>query len=264
MFDENKNYELNSPLIEDVVEPEPEPMPDPEPKEKFDDIHYTRYGYNKDGSIRWIERNSAEFVEILGKPDLKNRVAKLIADVDKLADEYLDSMVFYPVNGKTYKPKWADTAGTYWGLLQLDDSLIKREVQSIFPMVIKDATQLPENFVTMTREELENLINYLVLKIQENYNDKTSLIGELREIEKALETCVEYADFEPLYEHYRELQEAFDYREKPELLNATIEKPLYIQKGYASPIDMYLAENVEENKNSDTIEESQEINKNEN
>ena len=103
-----------------------------------------------------------------------------------------------------------------------------------------------------TREELENLINYLVLKIQENYNDKTNLIGELREIEKALETCVEYADFEPLYEHYRELQEAFDMRD------------------YVDPNDIELSPEpepekiLEENKNSDTIEENQEINENEN
>ena len=232
---------------ESVIEPITKPKP-----EKPKDMTHIRYGYNPDGSIRWIERNSAEFVEILGKPDLKNRVAKLIVDVDKLADEYLDSMVFYPVNGKSYKPKWADTAGTYWGLLQLDDSLIKREMQSIFPMVIKDATQLPENFVNMTRTELENLINYLVLKIQENYNDKTNLIGELREIEKALETCVEYADFEPLYEHYRELQEAFDMRD------------------YVDQNDIELSPEpepekiLEENKNSDTIEENQEINENEN
>jgi hypothetical protein len=238
-----ENFDEYESAIEPITKPEPE-----KPK----DMTHIRYGYNPDGSIRWIERNSAEFVEILGKPDLKNRVAKLIADVDKLADEYLDSAVFYPVNGKSYKPKWADTAGTYWGLLQLDDTLIKKEMQSVFPMVIKDATQLPENFVTMTRAELENLINYLVLKIQENYNDKTSLIGELREIEKALETCVEYADFEPLYEHYRELQEAFDMRD------------------YVDPNDVELSpepepeEILEENENSDTIEENQEISENEN
>lgn len=238
-----ENFDEYESIIEPVTKPEPE-----KPK----DMTHINFGLNRDGSIRWIERNSAEFVDVIGKPDLKKRVAKLIADVDKLADAYLDSAVFYPVNGKSYKPKWADTAGTYWGLLQLDDTLIKKGMQSAFPMVIKDATQLPENFVTMTREELENLINYLVLKIQENYNDKTSLIGELREIEKALETCVEYADFEPLCEHYRELREAFDKRD------------------YVDPNDVELSpepeseEILEENENSDTIEENQEISENEN
>jgi len=223
-----ENFDEYESIIEPVTKTEPE-----KPK----DMTHINFGLNRDGSIRWIERNSAEFVEVIGKPDLKRRVTKLIADVDKLADAYLDSAVFYPVNGKSYKPKWADTAGTYWGLLQLDDTLIKKGTQSAFPMVIKDATQLPENFVTMTREELENLISYLVSKIQENYNDKTSLIGELREIEKALETCVEYTDFEPLYEHYRELQEAFDMRDYIDPNNIEIE-PEYVFRGFSSQEEM--------------------------
>ena len=63
---------------------------------------------------------------------------------------------------------------------------------------------------------------------------------------------MEYADFEPLYEHYRELQAAFDMRD------------------YVDPNDVELSPEsepekiLEENKNSDTIEENQEINENEN
>lgn len=243
---------IDEPIESDFEDIEPvKPIEKPKP-EKPKDMTHIRYGYNPDGSIRWIERNSAEFVEVLGKPDLKNRVAKLITDVDKLADEYLDSAVLYPANGKYYKPKWADTAGTYWGLMQLDDSLIKQEKPSIFPMVIKDATQLPENFVTMTRAELENLMAYLVLQIQQNYNDKTSLIGELREIEAALKDCETFEVYQPLDEHYRELQMAFDMRD------------------YVDPNDVELSpepepeEILEESENSDTIEENQEISEDEN
>lgn len=223
-----ENFDEYESIIESVTKPEPE-----KPK----DMTHINFGLNRDGSIRWIERNSAEFVDVIGKPDLKKRVAKLIQDVDKVADEYLNSAVLYPVNGKHYKPKWADTAGTYWGLMQLDDSLVKQEKPSIFPMVIKDATQLPENFVTMTRAELENLMAYLVLQIQQNYNDKTSLIGELREIEAALKDCETFEVYQPLDEHYRELQMAFDMRDFVDPNDIEIE-PEYVFRGFSSQEEM--------------------------
>ena len=188
---------------EEIIEPiETNPQPN--------DRTHTRYGYNPDGTTRWIKRDSDEFVKVIGKPALSQSVADLIKDVDRIANEYLDSAVLYPVNGKHYKPKWADNGGTYWGLLQYDDNVKSKGLDSIFPMVIKDATQLPQNFVTMERTDLENLMAFLIQQIQQNYNDKTSLIGELREIELALQECNTFKVYQQLEEHFRDLQEAFD------------------------------------------------------
>lgn len=202
------------------------------------ELTHIPYGANQDGSTHWIERDSEEFVAMIGKPDLLNKIATLILEIDKVADNFLESQVFYPVNGKVYKPKWADNSGTYWGLLQCDDTLIKKGQDSLFPMVIKDATQLPENFVTMTRTDLENLISFLVLKIQENYNTKTDCIGELRQMQVKLVNIVAYTDYKTIFDRYNEIYNTLNKKGGDEWIEPTQEEIL------------------EENKNSDTIEET--------
>ena len=127
---------------------------------KPNDITHVRYRGH------WIKRNSKKFVELIGKPDLLAKTLTMINKVEDRAAEYLDSPLLYHVNGKHYKPKWADNGGTYWGLFQRDDKVVEKGMPSIFPIVIKDATQLPENFVTMTREELENLTMFLITESQ--------------------------------------------------------------------------------------------------
>lgn len=210
------------------------------------ELTHIPYGTNPDGSTHWIKRDSEEFVTVIGKPDLLNKIAALILEIDKFADDFLESQVFYPVNGKVYKPKWADNSGTYWGLLQCDDTLIKRGQASLFPMVIKDATQLPENFVTMTRAELENLISFLILKIQENYNTKTAYIGELRQMQVRFADIVAYADYKIIFDRYNDIYNTLN------------------KKGGDEWIEPTQDEILEENENSDTIEENQEISENEN
>lgn len=158
----------------------------------------------------WIKRNSKKFVEIIGKPDLLTKTLKLIDLVEGAATEYLDSSLLYPVNGKHYKPKWADNGGTYWGLFQRDDKVVEKGMPSIFPMVIKDATQLPENFVTMTREELENLTMFLITESMAAYNKKTALIGGLREIELSLQVCPNFDDYTILCQRYDAIEQAFN------------------------------------------------------
>lgn len=158
----------------------------------------------------WIKRNSKKFVEIIGKPDLLTKTLKLIDLVEGAATEYLDSPLLYPVNNKHYKPKWADNGGTYWGLFQRDDKVVEKGMPSIFPMVIKDATQLPENFVTMTREELENLTMFLITESMAAYNKKTALIGGLREIELSLQICPNFDDYTILCQRYDAIEQAFN------------------------------------------------------
>ena len=178
---------------------------------KPNDITHVRYRGH------WIKRDSKKFVELIGEPDL---MAKTLAMVDKVEDratEYLDSPLLYPANNKHYKPKWADNGGTYWGLFQRDDKVVEKGMPSIFPMVIKDATQLPENFVNMTREELENLTMFLITESMAAYNKKTALIGGLREIEQSLKPCPNFNDYVILCQRYDAIEQAFNENEMLEL-----------------------------------------------
>lgn len=171
---------------------------------KPNDITHVRYRGH------WIKRNSKKFVELIGKPDLLAKTLTMINKVEDRATEYLDSPLLYPVNSKHYKPKWADNGGTYWGLFQRDDKVVEKGMPSIFPMVIKDATQLPENFVTMTREELENLTMFLITESMAAYNKKTALIGGLREIELSLQVCPNFDDYTILCQRYDAIERAFN------------------------------------------------------
>ena len=171
---------------------------------KPNDITHVRYRGH------WIKRNSKKFVELIGKPDLLAKTLNMINKVEDRAAEYLDSPLLYPANGKHYKPKWADNGGTYWGLFQRDDKVVEKGIPSIFPIVIKDATQLPENFVTMTREELENLTMFLITESMAAYNKKTALIGGLREIELSLQVCPNFDDYTILCQRYDAIEHAFN------------------------------------------------------
>ena len=171
---------------------------------KPNDITHVRYRGH------WIKRNSKKFVELIGKPDLLAKTLNMINKVENRAAEYLDSPLLYPANGKHYKPKWADNGGTYWGLFQRDDKVVEKGMPSIFPIVIKDATQLPENFVTMTREELENLTMFLITESMAAYNKKTALIGGLREIELSLQVCPNFDDYTILCQRYDAIEHAFN------------------------------------------------------
>ena len=73
----------------------------------------------------------------------------------------LDTPVIYPVNGFTYKPKWAESV--YAGLLQKGALL-----PALFPLKIYDSTELETNAVTMTIAELTALAVFLGSK-QEEY-----------------------------------------------------------------------------------------------
>lgn len=171
---------------------------------KPNDITHVRYRGH------WIKRDSKKFVELIGKPDLLAKTLTMINKVEDRATEYLDSFLLYPVNGKHYKPKWADNGGTYWGLFQRDDKVVEKGMSSIFPIVIKDATQLPENFVNMTREELENLTMFLITESMAAYNKKTALIGGLREIEQSLQSCPNFDDYTILCQRYDAIEHAFN------------------------------------------------------
>ena len=277
---------------------------------KPNDITHVRYRGH------WIKRNSKKFVELIGKPDLLAKTLTMINKVEDRAAEYLDSPLLYPVNGKHYKPKWADNGGTYWGLFQRDDKVVEKGMPSIFPIVIKDATQLPENFVTMTREELENLTMFLITESMAAYNKKTALIGGLREIELSLQACSNFDDYTILCQRYDAIEQAFNENtllklpvlelsgeDQPESEDDDVEieenygaaqedEPIFntditlidpIPEPEPEPIiepeikpEPIIDEDVEdeqepepekileENKNSDTIEENQEINENEN
>ena len=87
---------------------------------KPNDITHVRYRGH------WIKRDSKKFVELIGKPDLLAKTLTMINKVENRATEYLDSSLLYPVNGKHYKPKWADNGGTYWGLFQRDDKVVEK------------------------------------------------------------------------------------------------------------------------------------------
>ena len=165
----------------------------------------------------WIKRDSKKFVELIGEPDLMAKTLAMVDKVENRATEYLDSPLLYPANGKHYKPKWADNGGTYWGLFQRDDKVVEKGMPSIFPMVIKDATQLPENFVNMTREELENLTMFLITESMAAYNKKTALIGGLREIEQSLQPCPNFNDYVILCQRYDAIEQAFNENEMLEL-----------------------------------------------
>lgn len=169
---------------------------------------HTIYGYNEDGSYHWIENDSKEFIDVIGRPSLLGQINRLIKTVDNLAEAFLDTGVVYPKNGKAYKPKWADSGGVYWTLLQGDDEMVKRGLPSMFPRIIKDATQKSSNFVTMTREELTDLMMFLVAQTQVSYDEKTDLIGRLRDLEEQANSCETRAEYDIIMSKVNEIDNA--------------------------------------------------------
>lgn len=73
----------------------------------------------------------------------------------------LDTPIEYPVNGFTYKPKWAENI--YAGLLQKGALL-----PQLFPLKIYDSTELEDRAQSMTMEQLTALSIFLATA-QERY-----------------------------------------------------------------------------------------------
>ena len=73
----------------------------------------------------------------------------------------LDTPLEYPVNGFTYKPKWAENV--YAGLLQKGALL-----PQLFPLKIYDSTELEDRAQSMTMEQLTALSIFLATA-QERY-----------------------------------------------------------------------------------------------
>ena len=73
----------------------------------------------------------------------------------------LDTPIEYPLNGFTYKPKWAETV--YAGLLQKGALL-----PQLFPLKIYDSTEQEDRAQVMTMEELIALSIFLAT-MQEKY-----------------------------------------------------------------------------------------------
>ena len=75
----------------------------------------------------------------------------------------LDTPVEY-TNGHYYKPKWAESV--YAGLLTKGSLL-----PSLFPLKIWDSTELEENAVELTMQELINLTLFLGAKQEQYFNE---------------------------------------------------------------------------------------------
>ena len=104
---------------------------------------------------------------------------KLLNDQDNSSayDNYLtklDTPVEYPVNGFTYKPKWAENI--YAGLIQKGQLL-----PSLFPLKIYDSTEEEERAANFSLEELVALSIFLAGKQEEYFAEykaeKKALVG---------------------------------------------------------------------------------------
>jgi hypothetical protein len=103
---------------------------------------------------------------------------KQIMQLEQQFVEYMDTPIVCPLNGKSYKPKWADD-GTYLKVIQSFDLLEATGVQN--PTIkIWDATELEENTALMTKADLIRLITFLYSQAQPVYEQKKQAVAELK------------------------------------------------------------------------------------
>lgn len=130
--------------------------------------------YYLDETGDWCERSDEELSKM-------KRLAKIDTELLKADEDYaeqLNTPVEY-TNGHLYKPKWAEE--TYISLLSAGSLM-----PSLFPQVIWDSTELEENAVEMTLDELKELTAYLAT-IQQGYFNarkvkKSALLAEKEQL----------------------------------------------------------------------------------
>lgn len=130
--------------------------------------------YYVDENGIWCVRTDEEVTK-------NKRLAEIDMELTKADDDYatqLDIPVQY-TNGHFYKPKWAEE--TYISLLSAGNLM-----PALFPQVIWDSTELEENAVEMSLEELTQLTAYLA-KIQQTFfntrkTTKSALLTEKEQL----------------------------------------------------------------------------------
>lgn len=122
-----------------------------------DDETWHKHCINPCGST-WDIING-EFVDLRESSEYLNqqRLKEIEKELTVLDNEYqkkLDTPVVYPANGFSYKPKYAQD--TYISLLSAGAI-----VPSMYPIKIWDCTELEENAVNMSMQELASLTTFL-------------------------------------------------------------------------------------------------------
>ncbi|MBR3889139.1 hypothetical protein IKJ53_01355 [bacterium] len=131
-----------------------------------------------------ILETDKEIIELDGKfifTDDAIRLQQIEIELMQADETYkiqLDTPVQY-TNGHLYKPKWAEE--TYINLLTAGSMM-----PTMFPMQIWDSTEIEENVVLMTLEDLQLLTKYLA-SIQQHYFDerkvlKSQLLNEKKKL----------------------------------------------------------------------------------
>ena len=92
------------------------------------------------------------------------------SDAYLIYKQQLNTPVIYEVNGHYYKPKWA---------AEIYEELVNRgeKFAELFPLTIWDATELQENAVKMSLEELRALTVFLG-QLQEQYFNEYKIAKE--------------------------------------------------------------------------------------
>lgn len=131
-------------------------------------VFATEYGkYYVDENGVWCIRTDEEVAK-------NKRLAEIDIELTKADEDYttqLDTPIQY-TNGHWYKPKWAEE--TYISLLSAGNLM-----PTLFPQVIWDSTELEENAVEMTLEELTQLTAYLANIQQTFFNTRKAVKSAL-------------------------------------------------------------------------------------
>jgi hypothetical protein len=149
-----------------------------------------------------------QIIDISDTPEYREKIIHeeitgQIAEIEQQFVEYMDTPIICPLNGKSYKPKWADD-GTYLKVIQSFDlleaaceqraqddaeaaaggpfSASKQEATGAQEPTIKiwDATELEENTALMTKADLIRLITFLYDQAQPVYENKKQAVAELK------------------------------------------------------------------------------------
>ena len=130
---------------------------------------------NSESVIDGVVTDISQTPEYIAEQRLKEIDQELIQ-----AEQYYTSALDTPItytNDKQYKPKWAEQ--TYVNLLTAGSIM-----PTLFPRKIWDATELEENAVEMTVQELTALTVFLANKSNELFDNKKNKINALL-LEKA-------------------------------------------------------------------------------
>lgn len=154
---------------------------------EVDEVFYNEFAQNPDKYI-WDGLKIVENPNYEQEQRLKQIEIELM-QADETYKIQLDTPVQY-TNGHLYKPKWVEE--TYINLLTAGSM-----IPTMFPMQIWDSTEVEENVVLMTLEELQVLTKYLA-SIQQHYfderkvlksqllNEKKKLIAKTNNIQKQI------------------------------------------------------------------------------